>query len=154
MAEEELTISQVAQRSGYAASALRFYEDSGLISATRNNAGRRRYTRQVLRRLAFIRAAQNVGLSLEDIKVELQQLPSDRNPTKRDWSRIAKRWQSVLAERVAALQQLAQTLDACIGCGCLSLAACRLYNADDELAEAPGLPGAKRWPAVLRQPPG
>lgn len=148
-----LSISQVARRSGYAASALRYYEELGLIVADRAPSGRRQYPRSVLRRLAFIRAAQNVGLPLAQIQQQLATLPVDRSPTKADWTQIAQSWQALLAERIVALQELAGTLDSCIGCGCLSLESCQLYNTGDALADQPGLPGAKRWSPVLRAEP-
>jgi MerR family redox-sensitive transcriptional activator SoxR len=147
-----LTVSEVAARSGYAASALRFYEREGLISATRTAGGQRRYARSVLRRLAFIRAASNVGLSLHEIRQELAGLSEDRTPTKADWHRISSHWKTRLDEQVAALEALRDRLDSCIGCGCLSLKSCGIYNKDDTLAESGEAPGAARWPEALRRP--
>lgn len=122
---------------------LRFYEERGLINSERTSGNQRRYPRVVLRRLAFIRAAQRVGLSLEDVRAALDTLPTDHAPTKADWARLSKSWQSELDARIDALQRLRDRLTSCIGCGCLSLRYCGLYNADDRLATrgagAPGL---------------
>ncbi|MGY1600716.1 redox-sensitive transcriptional activator SoxR [Geodermatophilus sp. SYSU D00815] len=149
---EQLTIGQVAARSGVAASALRYYEDQGLISATRTAGGARRYARSVLRRLAFVRAAQNVGLSLGEIRDALATLPGDRPPTAADWARLSRGWRDRLDEQIAALVQLRDGLDSCIGCGCLSLGRCALSNPGDVAASAG--PGA-RWlsPLLRRVPP-
>ena len=137
-----LTVSEVSARSGFAASALRFYEKEGLIEASRTSGGQRRYTRSVLRRLAFIRAASNVGLTLDEIRAELEQLPKGRTPTKADWARISAHWRRRLDEQVAALEALRDRLDSCIGCGCLSLKTCALSNPNDiAAAEGPG----PRW---------
>lgn len=148
--KDQLPIGEVARRSGYAASALRYYEQEGLITSERTPGGRRTFSRHVLRRLAFIRAAQNVGLSLDVIRDELATLPSDKAPNKADWEKISRRWQKVLNEHIAAAEQLRDTLTSCIGCGCLSLASCALYNKGDELASHDDLPGAKRWSSTLR----
>lgn len=130
-----LTIGQVSTRAGVAASALRFYEAQGLIHpAERTSANRRRYTRDTLRRVAFIRSAQRVGLSLEEIAAALATLPDGRTPTPEDWTRLSATWRPVLDERIALLEALRDDLDACIGCGCLSLDRCRLYNPDDGAA--------------------
>jgi MerR family redox-sensitive transcriptional activator SoxR len=147
-----LTVSEVAARSGYAPSALRFYEREGLIAATRTAGGQRRYARSVLRRLAFIRAASTVGLTLDEIRGELDRLPSNRTPTKGDWQRISHHWRSRLDEQLAALEELRERLDSCIGCGCLSLRSCGIYNKDDTLAGSEQAPGAARWPEALRRP--
>ena len=146
-----LTVSEVAQRSGFAASALRYYEREGLIRATRTAGGQRRYTRSVLRRLAFIRAAGNVGLSLEEIRVELARLPEGRTPNKADWARISAHWRRRLDEQVAALEALRDRLDSCIGCGCLSLKQCGISNPVDRAAGSPEAPGAALLPSLLRR---
>ncbi|MEO7069769.1 MAG: redox-sensitive transcriptional activator SoxR [Nostocoides sp.] len=145
-----LTVSQVATRSGFAASALRFYEAQGLIAARRSGGGQRRYERSVLRRLAFIRAASNVGLSLEEIGAELARLPDGRTPTKADWQRITRHWRGRLDEQIRALRQLRDGLDSCIGCGCLSLQRCAISNPLDRAAADGG--GAAYLSAVLRRP--
>jgi MerR family redox-sensitive transcriptional activator SoxR len=138
-----LTIGEVARRSGVATSALRFYEERGLISPERAGAGHRRYRRPVLRRIAFIVFAQRVGLSLDEIGAELAKLPGDRAPTRRDWSRLSRAWGARIDERIAELERLKAGLTECIGCGCLSLTRCRLANPDDR-AGARG-PGARYW---------
>jgi len=147
-----LSVTEVARRSGFAASALRYYEDQGLIGATRSEGGRRRYERSVLRRLAFIRAASNIGLSLGEIREELDRLPSGRTPTKADWQRISRHWRARLDEQIAALQRLREGFDSCIGCGCLSLKHCGLANTQDRAATSTAAPGAAYLPAVLRRP--
>ena len=149
-----LTVSEVARRSGFAASALRFYEREGLIEATRTSGGQRRYRRSTLRRLAFIRAASNVGLSLDEVRTELGRLPSNRTPTKADWQRISAHWRTRLDEQVAALEALRDKLDSCIGCGCLSLKQCGISNPSDEAALTPAAPGAAYLPRLLRRPQG
>ena len=151
-ARDVLSISQVAERSGFAASALRYYEAQGLIEASRSPGGRRCYERNVLRRLAFIRAASNVGLTLDEIRTELDELPSGRTPTKADWERISRHWRVRLDEQLAALQRLRDGLDSCIGCGCLSLRRCGMSNPGDIAATSDGAPGAAYLPAVLRRP--
>ncbi|MDU0313761.1 redox-sensitive transcriptional activator SoxR [Phycicoccus sp. M110.8] len=148
-----LTVSQVAARSGFAPSALRFYEKEGLIRAGRTPGGQRRYERSVLRRLAFIRAAGNVGLSLEEIREQLDGLPAGRTPTKSDWHRISAHWRGRLDEQVAALEALRDKLDSCIGCGCLSLKQCSISNTFDEAAGSEEAPGAAYLPRLLRRPP-
>lgn len=145
-----LTVSEVAQRSGFAASALRFYEREGLITATRSAGGQRRYERGVLRRLAFVRAARNVGLSLEEIAASLATLPDGRTPTRADWSRLSRGWRARLDDQIAALSRLRDGLDSCIGCGCLSLKLCAISNPDDLVAAAG--PGARYLPRLLRTP--
>ncbi len=147
-----LTVSQVAARSGFAPSALRFYEKQGLIQATRTAGGQRRYRRSVLRRLAFIRAASNVGVSLDEVREELAQLPSNRTPNREDWARISQHWRSRLDQQVAALEALRDKLDSCIGCGCLSLQQCAFSNPEDKAASGPKAPGAAFLPALLREP--
>lgn len=129
--EDLLTIGAVADRTGIAPSALRFYEREGLIRSTRTSGSQRRYERDVLRRLAFIRVAQTVGLGLPEIRDSLADLPSERTPTKADWDRIARAWRPQLDERIAALTRLRDQLGECIGCGCLSLRGCALYNPSD-----------------------
>ena len=149
---ESLTIGQVSARSGIAPSALRYYEQQGLVSATRTSGGARRYARSVLRRLAFVRAAQNVGLSLAEIRDALATLPDDRPPTARDWARLSRGWRDRLDEQIAALTQLRDGLTSCIGCGCLSLGRCALSNPGDVAA---GAGAGARWlaPALRRVPP-
>jgi MerR family transcriptional regulator, redox-sensitive transcriptional activator SoxR len=149
---DPLTVTDVVRRSGFAASALRFYEDQGLIEATRSAGGRRRYERSVLRRLAFIRAASNIGLSLAEIREELDRLPRGRTPTKSDWHRISRHWRTRLDEQIAALERLRDGFDSCIGCGCLSLKHCGLANTQDRAAASGMGPGAAYLPAVLRRP--
>lgn len=148
---EHLPIGEVAQRSGMAASALRFYETVGLISSERSAAGRRRYPRSVLRRLAFIRAARNVGLSLEEISAALATLPEGRSPNKADWERLSRTWRSRLDEQIDALVALRDGLTSCIGCGCLSLRHCALANPGDVAASAGS--GAHYLPAALSRGP-
>lgn len=146
-----LAVGEIAERSGFAASALRFYEAEGLIHATRSPGGRRMFERSTLRRLAFIRAAANVGLSLQEIREELDRLPSGRTPTKADWARISRHWRARLDEQIDALQRLRDGLESCIGCGCLSLKRCAIYNPGDVLAADDRAPGAARLPAALRR---
>jgi MerR family transcriptional regulator, redox-sensitive transcriptional activator SoxR len=138
-----LTIGEVSQRSGVASSALRYYEERGLITSERAGSGHRRYARPVLRRIAFIVFAQRIGLSLEEIGGELSKLPPDRAPTRSDWSRLSSRWTSRIDERIAELERLRAGLTECIGCGCLSLDRCRLANPADRAA-ALG-PGPRYW---------
>lgn len=126
-----LTVGEVAERAGVATSALRFYEAHGLIRSERNAAGHRRYRADVLRRVAFVRVAQRVGLSLGEIGTALADLPDARTPTVRDWNRLASRWRPMLEERMKLLARTRDQLDSCIGCGCLSLEACGLYNIND-----------------------
>ncbi|MFL6026242.1 MAG: redox-sensitive transcriptional activator SoxR [Friedmanniella sp.] len=146
-----LTVSEVARRSGFASSALRYYESQGLIQATRSGGGQRRYQRQVLRRLAFIRAAGNVGLTLEEIRAELDRLPSARTPTRADWQEISQHWRVRLNEQIQALEHLRDGLDSCIGCGCLSIDRCAISNPSDRAALSSDAPGAVYLPRVLRQ---
>ena len=144
-----LTVGEVARRSGFASSALRYYETVGLLSAARTAGGQRRYERQVLRRLAFIRAARNVGLSLDEVAAALARLPAEHAPTRADWARLSRGWRTRLDEQIAALVALRDRLDSCIGCGCLSLRRCAISNPAD-LAAADG-PGAAYLPAPLRR---
>ncbi|HEX6141393.1 MAG TPA: redox-sensitive transcriptional activator SoxR [Geminicoccaceae bacterium] len=145
-----LTIGEVARRSGVAASALRFYEERGLIASARAGSGHRRYPRPVLRRIAFIVFAQRVGLTLDEIGAELARLPPERVPTRRDWSRLARTWTERIDRRIAELERLKAGLTDCIGCGCLSLERCRLANPDDRAARLG--PGPRYW--VGDRPPG
>ena len=131
---ELLTISETSRRSGVAASALRYYEERGLISAEREGGGHRRYPRPVLRRIAFIVFAQRVGLTLDEVAAELAKLPPQGVPTRRDWSRLSSTWSGRIDERIAELERLKAGLTECIGCGCLSLDRCRLSNPDDRAA--------------------
>jgi MerR family transcriptional regulator, redox-sensitive transcriptional activator SoxR len=147
-----LTVSEVARRSGFAASALRYYEAQGLIRASRSGGGQRRFERSTLRRLAFIRAASNVGLTLEEVRAQLEQLPDGRTPTRADWQRISRHWRARLDEQMAALQRLRDGLDSCIGCGCLSLKRCGISNPHDLAASSDDAPGAAYLPAALRRP--
>ena len=126
-----LTIGQVATRAGLAPSALRFYEAEGLIRARRSGGGQRRFHRDVLRRIAFVRVAQRVGLSIQEVRGALATLPSERTPTKEDWERLSRGWQPRLDEQIATLERLRDRLTSCIGCGCLSFKACALYNPSD-----------------------
>jgi MerR family transcriptional regulator, redox-sensitive transcriptional activator SoxR len=132
--DDELSIGAVAERSGLAPSALRFYEAEGLISAHRTDSGHRRFHRDVLRRVAFIRVAQQVGLSLQEIRQALATLPDGRTPTKEDWARLAKDWQPRVDQQIRELERMRDQLTGCIGCGCLSLKLCRLVNPGDEAA--------------------
>ncbi|HEY0637101.1 MAG TPA: redox-sensitive transcriptional activator SoxR [Pseudonocardiaceae bacterium] len=145
---DTLTVGEVAQRSGFAPSALRYYERLGLLVAARTAGGQRRYERNVLRRLAFIRAARNVGLSLEEVSAALAELPDGRTPTKADWTRLSRRWRRRLDAQIAALEKLRDGLDSCIGCGCLSLRRCAISNPGDSAAA--GGPGAVFLPPPLR----
>ncbi|MGH3731480.1 MAG: redox-sensitive transcriptional activator SoxR [Micromonosporaceae bacterium] len=135
MATEQVTIGELAARTGVAASALRYYERMGLIRAVRTGGNQRRYARSVIRRVSFIRIAQRVGLTLDEIRDALATLPQERTPTKEDWSRLSRRWRQHLDDQVTLLQRLREDLDGCIGCGCLSLKKCTLYNPRDVLAE-------------------
>ena len=139
----ELTITEVARRSGVAASALRFYEDRGLIESERAGSGHRRYNRSVLRRIAFIVFAQRVGLTLEEIGEELAKLPPDRAPNRKDWARLSSTWSSRIDERIAELERLKGSLTECIGCGCLSLDSCQLANRGDHAGRQG--PGPRYW---------
>jgi MerR family redox-sensitive transcriptional activator SoxR len=131
---ETLTIGDFAVRSGVAPSALRFYEKEGLIRSTRTGGNQRRYERSELRRVAFIKIAQQVGVSLDEIRGALAQLPEGRTPTRSDWARLSAHWRWRLDERIALMERLRDQLTGCIGCGCLSLQRCRLINPEDRLA--------------------
>lgn len=132
--EAELTIGALNERTGVAHSALRFYEAEGLIHATRTDGGQRRYPRDILRRVSFIRIAQQVGLTLDEIRAALSSLPRNRTPTKKDWERLSTSWRPRLDAQIAMLERLRDRLTGCIGCGCLSMQACRLLNPGDEAA--------------------
>jgi MerR family transcriptional regulator, redox-sensitive transcriptional activator SoxR len=145
-----LTIGEVARRSGIAASALRFYEERGLIASERAGSGHRRYPRPVLRRIAFIVFAQRVGLTLDEIGAELAKLPLERAPNRRDWSRLGRTWAARIDQRIAELERLKLGLTECIGCGCLSIERCKLANPGDRAARLG--PGPRYW--VGDRPPG
>jgi len=130
-----ISIGDIAARTGLAVSAIRYYEDEGLVAPWRNGAGRRRFQRADIRRLSFVMVAQQFGFSLSQIKVELDRLPRHRAPTKADWARISAEFRDGLDARIARLEKLRDTLDGCIGCGCLSLEACALYNPADRAAD-------------------
>ncbi len=138
-----LTISEASKRSGVAASALRFYEQQGLIRSERAGSGHRRYPRAVLRRIAFIVFAQRIGLTLDEIGAELAKLPPDHVPTRDDWSRLSSGWSARIDERIAELKRLKVGLTECIGCGCLSLDRCQLANPEDRAARFG--PGPRYW---------
>jgi MerR family redox-sensitive transcriptional activator SoxR len=139
VASGELAVGEVAKRSGVAVSTLHFYEAEGLISSRRTAGNQRRYPRQVLRRIAFIRASQGVGIPLRRIKAALDQLPDRRTPTRRDWERLSEDWRSELDDQIDRLQRLRDNLSGCIGCGCLSLDRCKLVNPGDILGrQGPG----------------
>ena len=144
-----LTISEASRRSGVAASALRFYEDKGLIKSERAGSGHRRYSRAVLRRIAFIVFAQRIGMTLEEIAEELTKLPAGRVPKGSDWARLSGCWTNRIDERIALLNRLRTSLTACIGCGCLSLDRCRLANPGDRAARLG--PGPRYWVADPRR---
>lgn len=129
-----LSIGELAQRAGVAPSALRYYEQEGLLTSLRSNGGQRQYKREVLRRIGFIRAAQVAGLNLEQIKAAFASLPEQRTPTPEDWQILAASWQPLIDERIAALTALKTQLTSCIGCGCLSMEVCALYNPADRAA--------------------
>jgi MerR family redox-sensitive transcriptional activator SoxR len=128
------TIGDVAIRSGMATSALRYYEREGLVRAARSEGGQRRYEREVLRRIAFIRVAQRVGLTLAEIRDAMAELPDERTPTVADWARLSRAWRTRLTTQIELLERLRDDLTSCIGCGCLSFKACKLYNPDDAAA--------------------
>ena len=138
-----LTIGEVARRSGVAASALRFYEERGLIASVRAGSGHRRYPRSVLRRIAFIVFAQRIGLTLEEIGAELAKLPADRSPTRQDWARLSGEWTKRIDQRIAELQRLRAGLTQCIGCGCLSIDKCKFANPADRAGRRG--PGPRYW---------
>ena len=138
-----LTISEISRRSGIAASALRFYEKRGLIKSERAGSGHRRYSRDVLRRIAFIVFAQRVGLTLEEVRIELARLPRDRVPEGSDWAKLSASWTARIDERIGELERLRAGLTGCIGCGCLSLDRCKLANPGDRAARYG--PGPRYW---------
>lgn len=140
---EPLTVGELAARSGVATSALRFYEERGLIEAERTSAGHRRYHRAVIRRVAFIVFAQKIGLSLEEIRAELDKLPANRAPVKSDWAKLSATWTERIDARIAELERLKDGLTDCIGCGCLSLDKCQLANPGDRAARLG--PGPSKW---------
>ncbi|MFJ8015256.1 redox-sensitive transcriptional activator SoxR [Streptomyces sp. NPDC096339] len=131
----ELTVGQLSARSGAAVSALHFYETKGLISSRRTSGNQRRYTRDALRRVAFVRAAQRVGIPLADIREALAQLPEERTPNREDWARLSEAWREELDERISRLARLRDHLTDCIGCGCLSMKTCALSNPDDVIGD-------------------
>ena len=131
---KRVSVGELARRSGVATSALRFYEANGLIASERNSSGHRRYRPDALRRVAFIQIAQKIGLSLGEVGEALASLPSGRTPTRDDWNKLASRWLPRIDDRITALELLRDRLDGCIGCGCLSLDTCELYNAGDRAA--------------------
>jgi len=145
-----LTIGELGRRAGIAPSALRYYEELGLITSTRTSSGQRRFERSTLRRIAFVRAARNVGLTLEEIAAALATLPEGRTPTRADWVRLSRGWQARLDEQIAALQALRDDLGSCIGCGCLSMRRCALSNPADSAGGADAM-GAAYLPAALRR---
>ena len=128
---ERISIGQVAERTGLSISAIRFYETQGLVNPVRNNGGQRRYLRSDIRRLSFVLIAQQLGFSIDDIRTRLQSLPRERTPTKADWARISRSFRQELDKRIAMMTRTRDRLDGCIGCGCLSLKNCALYNPDD-----------------------
>lgn len=139
---ELLSIGAVAERVGIAVSAIRFYEEQGLITSTRASSGHRQFRRSAIRQLSFVRICQSLGYSLDEIKTQLDRLPNSRTPNDKDWEKMAAGFASDLDERIAGLQQLREKLDGCIGCGCLSLSRCKLYNPDDK---ASGLGNGPRY---------
>lgn len=136
MLDHEITIGDLSERTGVAHSALRFYEDEGLIQAYRTSGNQRRYHREVVRRVSFIRVAKELGMSLEDIHEALNTLPDGRTPTQADWDKISKAWRPRLDAQIERLEALRDKLESCIGCGCLSLRACRIMNPGDAAADA------------------
>lgn len=144
-AHHALSIGELSERSGVSPSALHFYERNGLISSERTSGNQRRFRRETLRRVAFIRVSQRVGIPLRDVRAALDSLPEGRTPTKRDWSRLSRLWRAELDSRIESLEHLRRDLDGCIGCGCLSLKACRLQNPEDQLGTSGT--GPRRWDA-------
>lgn len=140
-----LTITEISRRSGVASSALRFYEERGLIASERAGSGHRRYPRAALRRIAFIVFAQKIGLTLDEIGAELARLPADRVPTRGDWARLSTVWKTRIDARITELERLREGLTECIGCGCLSISRCKLANPADKAAR--GGPGPRYWMA-------
>ena len=146
--DDLLTISEISRRSGVTSSALRFYEDKGLVTSQRSGRGHRRYPRAVLRRVAFIVFAQKIGLSLEEVRDELSKLPSNRVPESSDWAKLSGNWSKRVNERIAELERLKAGLTQCIGCGCLSLGRCQLANPGDRVARYGS--GPRYWIAKPR----
>ncbi|TDF36493.1 redox-sensitive transcriptional activator SoxR [Alteromonadaceae bacterium M269] len=139
MEDANLSVGYVAKRTGVKVSTLHFYEEKGLIFSWRNHGNQRRYKRDVLRRISIIKAAQRLGVSLEVIKQTFNELPNNKTPDKEDWKALSKRWQNQLEERIQSLIKLRDSLDGCIGCGCLSMQSCPIYNPEDALeSEGPG----------------
>jgi MerR family redox-sensitive transcriptional activator SoxR len=145
-----LTIAEVARRSGVAASALRFYEQRGLIASNRTGSGHRRFSRAALRRIAFIVFAQKIGLTLDEIAAEVEKLPHNRVPERADWAKLSRRWSERVDERIAELERLKAGLTLCIGCGCLSLGVCQLSNPGDRAGRSG--PGPRYWIGDRRPP--
>lgn len=143
MPEDVLTITQVSRRSGVAASALRYYEERGLIVSERVGSGNRRFPRHTLRRLAFIVFAQKLGMRLDEIKAELDKLPTDHVPTGRDWSLLSEPWTCRIDQQIAQLERLKEGLSTCIGCGCLSLKSCKVLNPGDAASQTGA--GPRYW---------
>lgn len=135
MEKISFSVGQVAKRSGIKISTLHFYEEKGLIQSWRNQGNQRRYRKDVFRRVAVIKAAQKMGISLKEIQETLGQLPDQRTPTKEDWAQLADHWNDLLDQRIGYLSRLRDSISSCIGCGCLSLEACPIYNQDDELSK-------------------
>jgi MerR family transcriptional regulator, redox-sensitive transcriptional activator SoxR len=133
--DELLTIGAMSERTGVAPSALRFYEDEGLIHSTRSDGGQRRYTRDAIRRVSFVRVAKEVGLSLDEIRDALASLPENRTPTRKDWEKLSTAWRPRIEHQIRMMERLRDRLTGCIGCGCLSLQACRLLNPGDAAGE-------------------
>ena len=154
MTDGTLSIGAVAERAGMAVSAVRFYEDRGLIEAVRSPGGARRFRRDVLRRLAFIQVAQKLGLTLAEITDALDELPAHAAPTSEEWRELSQSWRPLLDERIKTLERLRDKLDGCIGCGCLSLEHCRLYNSDDRAASLGPGPRYLLGDRAPRQPRG
>jgi len=155
--EKELTIGTLSERTGVATSALRFYESQGLIDATRTDGGQRRYHRETLRRVSFIRIAQMVGLSLDEIRAAMESLPNGRTPNEHDWAGLSAAWRPRLDEQIAMMERLRERLSACIGCGCLSLRVCKLVNPGDVAGEGgvgPRYVVTDATPPRVRQPKG
>ncbi|HET9896593.1 MAG TPA: redox-sensitive transcriptional activator SoxR [Streptosporangiaceae bacterium] len=144
-----LTVGEIARRSGFAESAVRYYEGLGLLTASRTSGGQRRFERSTLRRLAFIKAARHIGLSLDEVSAALASLPAQRTPTRADWTRLSQSWRQRLDDQIRALEALRDGLDSCIGCGCLSLDRCAISNPADTARN--GGPGAAYLPRRLRR---
>ncbi|WP_278252853.1 redox-sensitive transcriptional activator SoxR [Alteromonas sp. 5E99-2] len=134
-ANEALTVGDVAKRCGVKVSTLHFYESKGLIQSTRNTGNQRRYHKQVLRRVSLIKAAQKMGITLAEIKIQLDTLKGKTAPNQKDWQRLSSHWKESLNQRIQSMEKLRDYLTGCIGCGCLSMEACPLYNEDDKLAD-------------------